>query len=149
MGNSCDYKLIVKGKKNACYALYGSMPCFDDKWVKKESGTDDNYIMYIAGNCKNFVDCYCKPYKGTYPVEIPEDPEEAYSFAEPDYWYYTLKECSKIFNVEVACNSGDDDCHFEGMDLYEHYLNGEEIKDDCPDELLFKEDRSEGYLQYI
>ena len=149
IANYCSYKVIVKGKKNACYAFLGSMSCCDDKWIVDESGADDDFTLHFEGNCKWAVDAYCTPWDGPFPVELPENYQEAYNEAEEKYWYNTVRERSKMFNVDVACNSGDDDCHFEGMDLYEHYCNGEKIKDDCPDELLFKEDRSEGYLQYI
>ena len=42
MANYCDYHVIVKGPKNACYAVYGSMPCMDDKWIEEEHGTEDD-----------------------------------------------------------------------------------------------------------
>ena len=121
MANYCDYKVIVKGKKNACYAFFGSMSCCDSKWVIDESGTDDDYTLLFEGNCKWAVDAYCTPWDGPFPVELPKDYQEAYNEAEENYWYNTVRERSKMFNVEVLCNSADVEDYFEDAEIYEHY----------------------------
>ncbi len=59
MANICEYKVIVKGRKNACYAFYGSMSCMDYKEIVSEKGTEDKYEMFFIGNCKWGVDAYC------------------------------------------------------------------------------------------
>ena len=132
MANICEYKVIVKGKKNACYAFYGSMSAFD-KWVVSEEGTDDNFILKFEGNCKWYVDCYCNPYSGNKPVILPEDSEEAYNLAEEKFWYHTVQERSEMFSVEVLCNSADVDDYLG--DTFEHYISGKKIYDNCPKEL--------------
>ena len=42
MANICEYKVKVIGRKNACYAMFGSFHQFDNKEILQESGTDDN-----------------------------------------------------------------------------------------------------------
>ena len=35
MANYCDYEIEIKGRKNACYAFYGSTPVMD--YIKIEN----------------------------------------------------------------------------------------------------------------
>ena len=42
MANYCDYKGILKGRKNACYAAYGCFQAYDDKWIVQEYGTSED-----------------------------------------------------------------------------------------------------------
>lgn len=129
MANVCIYKGIVKGKQNACMALIGSMPCFGEKdWdVLVDGGEENNWEISFEGNCKWSVDSYCEPWTGPFPVEIPEDAEEAELFAMEHYVDHTLQDRSKMFEVEVLCVSADGDCSCEGK--HEHYLNGKSIPD--------------------
>jgi 1,2-phenylacetyl-CoA epoxidase PaaB subunit len=138
MANYCEYKVIVKGKKNACYAFFGSMSCADDKQIVEESGTDDNYVARFEGCCNWAVDAYCTPWEGKFPVELPENAEDAYQEGEDKYWYNTVRERSKMFEVEVLCNSADVEDYDPryGPDAYfEHYINGEDAGGECPEEL--------------
>lgn len=139
MANVCEYHVRVKGKKNACYAFYGSMSVYDYKDIQEEHGTDDEYEMTFTGTCKWSVDSYCTPFDGEKPVELPDDFNEAYEKAENDYWYNTVQERSEMFQVEVWCNSADIEDYDpdEGpYQIYEHYLNG----DACGDEYDVPED---------
>ena len=86
MANYCEYKAIVKGKTNACYAFFGSMSCLDDKRIEDESGTDAQYTVRFQGNCKWAVDAYCEPWEGEFPVLLPDDADEAMAVAEKQYW---------------------------------------------------------------
>jgi hypothetical protein len=138
VANCCSYKVIVKGKKNACYAFFGSMSCMDGKQINEEFGTDENYTVRFSGGCKWSVDAYCEPWDGVFPVKLPENAKEAYEEAEDKYWYKTVQERSKMFNVEVFCNSADiDDFDPEigYCELYEHYINGENAGGECPEDL--------------
>lgn len=138
MANYCDYKVIVKGKKNACYAFFGSMSCVEEKWIVEEDGTDTAYTIQFEGNCKWAVDAYCTPWDGEFPVILPEDADEAMAVAEEKYWYNTVKERSKMFEVEVWCNSADVEDYDPNMgpfEIFEHYINGESVGGECPDEL--------------
>jgi hypothetical protein len=150
MANACDYKVIVKGKKNACYAFFGSMSAYDYKDITSESGTDDKFVLFFEGDCKWSVDSYCTPWEGGFPVELPDDPDEAMREAEDKYWYNTVQERSKMFGVEVQCNSADvegcgDMLAFaeeysievdkKNIGYYEHYKNGEDVGGKCPKKL--------------
>ena len=66
--NYCDYKVIVKGRRNACYAFFGSMSCLDDKSIVEATGTDAACTLRFAGSCKWSVDAYCAPWDGPRPV---------------------------------------------------------------------------------
>jgi len=136
MANCCEYKVIVKGKKNACYAFFGSMSCMDYKDIVSETGTDEDCILRFEGNCKWSVDSYCEPWNGTFPVDIPENYEEAYQLAENKFWYHTVEERSKMFEVEVFCNSADiEDYEDEPIEYFEHYISGVYQYCECPVEL--------------
>lgn len=140
MANICMYKVLVKGRRNACMAFFGSTPCLDDKWITSEEGTDEHCTLLFEGDCKWEVDAYCKLWCGECPVELPEDAEEALRFAEEHDWYYTVQSRSEMFNVEVFCNSLDE-CSDEPK--FEHYINGMPVYDSCPQELEFDWDDPE------
>ena len=143
MANYCDYKCIVKGPKNACYAVFGSMSTYDDKWIAEESGDDENYCMRFEGNCKWSVDSYCEEREDLTPFEIPSDPKEAFEFGQ-DNWGILQRQKPILFGVEFMCNSADtDDYDPDEYDecggFYEHYdIDGNEVKDECPKELYIK-----------
>lgn len=52
MANICEYKGIVKGPKNACYAVFGSLSCMDDKEIVEEKQLEDEYYLRFEGYCK-------------------------------------------------------------------------------------------------
>ena len=143
MANICEYKGIIKGKKNACYAVFGSMSCMDDKQIVEEGEKDGEYYLRFEGDCKWSVDSYCTERENTDPLDIPEDIEEAEAFGE-DNWYIPQYQKPNLFGVELWINSADvEDYDPEWYDEcgghYEHYAkNGEEINDDCPKELYIK-----------
>ena len=149
MADCCEYRVKVKGRKNACYAFFGSMSCMDYKDMNKKSGRGSNFELIFSGNCKWDVDHYCyDKWDGSFPVEIPADPDEALEEAENKYWYHTVQERSKMFAVEVWCLSYEDEDIFEDEDEeedkakdkntlpifvnYQHYKNGEQMRDEEP-----------------
>ena len=139
MANICEYKVIVKGKKNGCYAFYGSMPVLDDINITKEKGTDDNYEMHFEGDCKWSVDSYCSERKESGPVEIPSDPQEAWEYGQ-DNWGFTVQDRSEMYDVEVICNSADvEDFDDEPYQIFEHYYSGKPAKDNCDETAIPKE----------
>lgn len=134
MANICEYRVKVKGAKNACYAFFGSMSVMDYKDMVRKSGADSNFELIFSGNCKYAVDAYCKSWEGDFPVKLPADADDAQKEAEDKYWYHTVQERSKMFDVEVWCNS----CDIDGapdIEIYEHYKNGEPVVDELPNEL--------------
>ncbi len=145
MANICSYRVIVKGKKNACYAFFGSMSCLDEKVIVNESGDEQDYTLQFDGKCKWNVDWHCTPWEGNYPVELPDDFEEARDDAEDKYWYNTVQDRSKMFDVEVWCNSADIDMPVG--DAFVHYGNGEDLGGECPEEIAGITDNTleEGY----
>ena len=148
MANFCQFEFEVRGKKNACYAFYASTSA-EDCEIVREGGTADRYIIRYSGSCNYYPDAYCKDWKGETPVSIPEDAQEAMQAAK-EYTPYNLQSRSKMFGVEALCNycdmdalqealeySGEEFDPSEGIgDSYVHYLNGEVVKDECPEDLL-------------
>ena len=128
MANICKYKGLIRGKKNACYAFYGSMSVFDYNDIQSEKGTNEQYELEFEGTCKWSVDSYCTPFEGEIPVKLPEDPEEAYNLANEKYWYNTVQERSEMFQVEIYCCSNDIDDFNPNWEVWEHYVNGESIE---------------------
>ena len=157
MADICDYRIKVKGPKNACYAFMGSTSRYDDVDIINEYGSEDNYILVFKGCCKWAIDMYCHDFEGEKPVVLPNDANEAYAQAENLYWYHTVKERSEMFEVEVWCNSGSSETFESAIDdllesgeltlddikendeftpyMYEHYNCGNEIFDEMPEEI--------------
>ena len=148
MANFCQFEFEVRGKKNACYAFFGSTSA-EDYSIEHEEGTDDNYVIHYSGSCKYYPDVYCEEWKKDTPVEIPADAKEALDKAD-EYAKYDVQSRSKMFGVDVRCNYFDMDALQEAMeyseeefdfseglaDFYCHYINGEKVEDECPDHLL-------------
>lgn len=135
MANDCYYKMIVRGKKNACYAFMNSQHhYYYAQSIDYEKGTDEDYEIGFSGSCKWSVDQYTDDYDGETPVEIPEDPEKAKEEAEENAGY-NIKSRSAMYNVEVMCSSQDE---FECDEiLYEHYKNGKPYDSEVPEFLKF------------
>lgn len=134
----CEYKAIVKGKKNACYAFCGSSPALEGVAIYDEHGSDSTYEMTIGSVCKYAVDAYCEPWTEQVPVSLPEDTDEAYDMGDRQYSFRTVRDRSRMFAVEVLCTSADiDDFDPEEgpAEKYEHYIDGEVVNDTCPDNL--------------
>ena len=139
MANICEYHVLVKGAKNACHALFGGLPVLDDKWITAETGSDDGCTIVFQGTCKWSVDSYTGPYSGPEKLTIPEDPDEAETFGE-GFWGVTLQEKSRLFGVEVWCNSVDIDDPV--AIICEHYISGENktsFYEDMPREIAMDE----------
>ena len=128
MANICSYRIQVKGKKQACYAFYGSIPVLDSKSILNESEDGDDYMIQFEGDCKWDVDMYTHSDEES-PVfalsDLPEDCDEAFDFGL-DYWDISLRSKSRIFNVDVICNSIDIDepiymntLHYDCGDVFE------------------------------
>lgn len=132
MAKMCKFKIIVKGKANACAAFYTSTPSYG-MTVVEEKGTPENYYLQFEGSCKWKVDYGAKRWNGSFPVELPEDIQEAGKLAVRNYSEYSMQDRSRMFRVEVLCNyavlDNDDGAHFV------HYRNGIPISDNAPKEL--------------
>lgn len=134
MANYCYYKGIVRGKRNACHAFFGSMPAYDDKRIEEKNGSDSLYTLRFEGNCKWLLSR--QPWNGDAPVELPKDETEAERYGEDNCWDISIQDCSKMFNVEVWCNSY---CEGDEYSTFEHYVNGNSVESKCPFDICFDE----------
>lgn len=132
MAKVCKFKIIVKGKANACAAFYTSKPSYGAT-VVEEKGTPGNYYLHFEGSCKWKMDYGAKRWNGSFPVVLPEDIQGAGKLAVRNYSEYSMQDRSRMFQVEVLCNyavlDNDDGAHFV------HYKNGVPIFDRTPEEL--------------
>lgn len=136
MANICLYKIKVKGRSKACYALVNMMPLYS--WEKEyisEEGTEDDFTLVFLGACKWGTSAYTSPISNPKPFTE----EELDAVEDGDHWDKTLKDKSILLDCEIFCNSKDidDSC----WSIYEHYNRGEEIFDECPKELHIKRGR--------
>ena len=145
MANYCLYKCIVKGPKNACYAVLGSMSCDEYKDIVSEAGTDNQWEMQFEGNCKWDIDFNCQERENQTPFVLPENAEEARAFGEAN-WYIPQYQKPILFGVELLVNSADidnydPDWYDECGGMFVHYAkDGSEIYDDCPNALYIEPD---------
>ena len=123
MANYCDYEIHVKGSKKATLFLYSIMPAYDYKEITHEEGTEDNYIVWMEGNCKWSLDNYCE--------ENPDVKIDLDNLSESDirnedngldYWYLTMRQKSEVLGVEILAHSWSDESEF---DVFEVYKNGQ------------------------
>ena len=141
MANICLYKIKVKGRQRACYALVDMMPLYSwEKEYLSEEGTEDDFTLIFLGACKWGVDCYTSPMKDPKPFTD----EELNAVQDGDHWGVTMRDKSVLLDCEIFCNSKDidDSC----WSVYEHYNRGKVIRDECPKELHIK--RGRDYDQY-
>lgn len=125
MANRCMYKMVVRGKKNACYAFYaGQLHYVQD--INYEGGSDENYKIRFSGECKWTVDSYCVRYDGE-PVELPEDCDEAMKYAK-EVGNINVEGRAKMYSVSVIYNSTDlddpefaDACGEFGVESYYYF----------------------------
>lgn len=145
MANICLYKIIVKGTRDACYALVNMMPLYSgEKECIEESGTDQEYSLFFTGDCKWNVDAYTS---WDETKTGPYTPEEIANIQDGFGWNFPLKQKSLLLDCEIFCNSKDIDGG--GWADYVHYNKGEEILDECPKELHIKRGREYGEVYVI
>lgn len=135
MANLCKFKIIVKGRANACAAFYTSTPSYG-LTIVEERGTEDDHYLRFEGSCKWAVDYCSKKWDGPCPVTLPAGIREAGAKAMRDYSDYSMQDRSRMFRVEVLCNSADLD-NYDGA-YFVHYKNGATIFDKAPEELAIR-----------
>lgn len=52
MANICWFEMRVRGTQENCYAMLNSGLQCEDAYVTAENGTDDDYMVYVSGNCR-------------------------------------------------------------------------------------------------
>ena len=141
MANICLYKIKVKGRKKACYAMVNMMPLYSwEKEYVSEDGTDDDFELIFSGACKWGTSAYTSPM--TNPMPFTD--EELNAVQDGDHWDKTLRDKSILLDCEIFCNSKDIDDYC--MAIFEHYNRGKTINDECPKELHIK--RGRDYDEY-
>lgn len=151
MANYCDYEIHVKGSKKATLFLYAMMPAADYKEITHEEGTDDEYIVWMTGNCKWSLDSYCE--------EKPNTVIDLDNLTEADirdeeiglaYWYLTMRQKSEVLGVEILAHSWSDESEF---DQFDHYSKGMMVSSEADEynsypEWAEVEDEFESYKDY-
>lgn len=136
MANICIYKVMVKGRKRACYALVDMMPLYtSDKEMLIEEGTEEDFTLVFTGDCKWYPDAYTKAVENLAPFTE----EELSNVKDGDYWNLPLLQKSLALGCDIYCNSKDIDAG--GKAYYEHYYRGLIINDECPKEIHIKRGR--------
>ena len=151
-----EYKIMVKGPRNACYAFMGSTKSIEEPKIISETVNDKETILVFYVKNHFPIDMYCKDFTDNKPVALPDDKDVAFQEAKNKYWHYVLRERSEMFNVEVWCNGGstevcdnaitgalyDGEITVEDLKdyifdpyIYEHYNCGNVIYDTCSDEV--------------
>lgn len=135
MGMFADYKCIVKGDKNACFALLYSM--LDDTSVEEKKTTEDgDYYILFTGTVINGMNYGCVQRDNISQIDLPDNIEEVREVAQ-NYVNLPMKQKAKLFGVEIQYNCVVTE-DWNGLEIgdYNHYLkNGDEIYDYCPSEL--------------
>lgn len=139
MANLCEFKMIVKGKKNACFAFVASTVCSDEPYIADQHGTEDAYYVFLEGAWNWGPDMYEKNWTKSCPVALPDDCEEAAKLAADEYSDYTIKSRSRMFQVEVEYNYAVEDRPWYATHI--HLRSGTRLDTYCPDELRMEEER--------
>lgn len=130
MANICNYEIRVKGSKLAALFVYAAMPCYNEKEIRSQRGMEDAYELHFTGDCKWSVDSYCS---STWDKDLPDLSgmglldEDGYVNEEAgvDYWYYTLREKSRVLSCEIGAYSWSEESAFMEFVLYK---NGNALK---------------------
>ena len=122
MANSCGYEIHVKGTKKAALFLAAMLPTYDSKDITHEEGTDEEYIVWVEGNCKWALDYACSE-KSDVKIDLDALTLDDVQNDElgVKYWYLTMRQKSEVLNVEILAHSWSKESEFE---CYEHYKEG-------------------------
>lgn len=130
MANFCWYQVKAKGKKKNLLFLYHSMPSNDDTKLILEK---DNEIIF-RGSCKWSLDAYCENTTSNIKINVDDYIDDDYLLAREidKYIYYTLKDKSKILDLEIEVFSEYEDYDYKNdigdKPLFEHYLKGKLVE---------------------
>ncbi len=124
MANYCEYEIHVRGKKKAALMMAAIMASADMKEITHEEGSDNNYIVWIRGNCKWSLDAYCEE-KPDVTINLDEYSEDDLRDADfEEYWYLTMRQKSEVLGLEILAHAWSDESEF---DMFEYYDNGRKI----------------------
>lgn len=135
MANVCNYEIHIKGSKKAALYFVDMMPSYcRDKEIIHEEGTDNEYIVWMIGDCKWGLDAYCEENPDA-AAEVADDlerltEEDIRNMDTGNYWDLPMQQKSEVLGVEVLAHSWSRDSEF---DKFDHYLNGELVSSAlCP-----------------
>ena len=122
MANCCGYEIHVRGNKKAALFLFAMMPVCDSKEIIHEEGSDDEYVVWIKGDCNWGLDYNCTE-KTDVSINLNTLTEDDVRNEEMglDYWYLTMRQKSEVLNVEILAHSWSRESEFE---RFEHYKKG-------------------------
>lgn len=137
MANYCNYEIHVKGTKKAALFMYAMMPVYDYKQIIHEEGTEEEYIVWMEGDCKWQLDAYCEE-KADVKIDVEAFTEEYVRNEENglDYWYLTMRQKSEVLGIEVLAHSWSRESEFEN---FEHYKKGTLISEKATVHILPEE----------
>lgn len=135
MNNFRKYKIIVKGKKPACYAFAGALPCAEKKDWKVISESSEDYVLYICGDCICDINNAGNAWDSNDPILLSDDIGAAFKDGQDKFLNVGIQGCSKALGVEIWCNS----FIWNGArgQSYSHYRLGVPSFDECPAEIKF------------
>lgn len=159
-GNQCGY--IADGKmprfagvgvgvdwfKKAALYLYAMMRASGYKEITHEQGNDEEYIVWMIGNCKWSLDQYCEE-KPNVSIDLDSLDEDDIR-DEEDYLYLTMRQKSEVLGVEILAHSWSGDGDF---DRFDHYVNGKLISSESENYYAYPawenvEEEFESYKDY-
>lgn len=125
MANICNYEIHVKGRKKAALFLFTAMPAYGDKEITHEEGTDEEYILWMKGDCKWYLDSSTEEKPGI-TIDLDSLTEDDLSSEKIylDYWSLPLRQKSELLGVEILAHSWSIN---EEWESFEHYQNGKLI----------------------
>ena len=123
MATICNYEIHVKGRKKAALFLFTAMPAYGDKEITHEEGTDEEYILWMKGDCKWYLDSSTEEKPGiTIDLDSLTEDDLRNERQVPDYWDLPLRQKSELLGVEILAHSWSAESEFES---FEHYQNGQ------------------------
>jgi len=134
MANYCWYQIRVKGKKKNAFMIYHTMPVYDENDIIHQEGTEENYSLIFSGSCKWSLEAYCDNSITNLDINVDDFIGENGELLKnvTDYWYYSLKDKSKLYNCEIEAFAEYEDYDINGdygdRPTFEHYKNGEVIE---------------------
>ena len=119
MANFCEYEIHVKGNKKAVLYFFTMVPSYGGNRITHEEGSDDEYIIWITGDCKNALDCYCEEKPGV-AIDLDGISEADIRNKElgSDYMYLTMRQKSEVLGIEILAHSWSDESDFDQFDYY-------------------------------
>ena len=125
MATICNYEIHGKGRKKAALFLFAAMASYDDKVITHEEGTDEEYVVWMKGDCKWSLDSGTEEKPGiTIDLDSLTEDDLRNERQVPDYWDLPLRQKSRLLKLEILAHSWSSESEFES---FEHYQNGQLI----------------------